>query len=56
MRNHLVDRSALRRAEIQRLDATSRTRALTERESRRLESLLYRDTYASYRRKSGGAA
>ena len=56
MRNQLVDRGALRRAEIDRLDATSRTRALTERESLRLESLLYRDDYAPFRRKTGEAA
>lgn len=56
MRNQLADRTALRRAEIDRLDTLSRTRALTDSESRRLERLIYSDTYASYRRKSGGAA
>ena len=56
MRNQLVDRTALRQAEINRLDTLSRTRAPTHSESRRLECLIYSDTYASYRRKSGGAA
>lgn len=53
MRNQLIDRGAVRRSEIDRLDATSRTRALTEQESRRLEGLLYRDRYASFRRREG---
>lgn len=56
MRNQLVDWDALRRAEIDRLDATSRARVLTDKESRRLESLLYRESYARFRRKSGEAA
>jgi hypothetical protein len=56
MRNQLVDRGAVRRAEIDRLDATSRNRALTEAESRRLEALLYRDDYAPYRRVGGQTA
>ncbi|WP_267382199.1 MULTISPECIES: hypothetical protein [unclassified Sphingomonas] len=37
-----------RHAEIGRLDATSRTRALTESESRRLEALLYRERYINH--------
>jgi hypothetical protein len=56
MRNQLIDRSALRRAEIDRLDSLSRTRALTDSESRRLERLIYSDTYATYRRRAGGRA
>nr|WP_314469801.1 hypothetical protein [uncultured Sphingomonas sp.] len=56
MRNQLVDRDALRRAEIERIDALSRTRALTEPESRRLQSLIYLDSYAPIRRKRGRAA
>lgn len=34
-----------RRMEIARLDAVSRTRVLTDGESRRLEQLIYRDRH-----------
>ena len=52
----LVDRNALRREQIEHLDATSRTRALTEWESHRLEQLLYRERYADHRRQARQAA
>jgi hypothetical protein len=45
----VIDRHAARRDEIARLDAVSRTRALTDGESRRLQELLYRDSYAAHR-------
>lgn len=56
MRNQLVDNTALRRVEINRLDTLSRTRALTDSECGRLERLIYSDTYATYRRRPGGRA
>lgn len=56
MRNQLVDRTAQPQAEINRLDTLSRTRALTDGESRRLERLIYSDAYATYRRRAGGRA
>ena len=46
----VIDRHAVRRDEIARLDALSRTRALTDAESIRLQKLLYRDLYASFRK------
>jgi hypothetical protein len=46
----VVDRHALRREEIARLDATSRIRALTEQESLRLQHLIYRDQYVAFRK------
>lgn len=51
----VIDRHALRRDEIARLDATSRERALTDRESVRLERLLYRDLYAPFRQQRRAA-
>lgn len=56
MPRQLLDRSTLLRAEINRLDETSRTRALTDKESSRLQSLIYRESYASYQLKRQGAA
>jgi hypothetical protein len=46
----LIDRQATRRAEIKRLDAVSRARALTEQESIRLQHLIYRDQYVAFRK------
>lgn len=40
---------APRDVEIAQLDATSRTRALTDRESERLADLLYRERYLQLR-------
>ncbi len=53
-----IDQREARRREIDNLDAVSRTRALTETESRRLESLLNRERYAGHsaRRRKGKAA
>lgn len=52
----LIDRNALRREKIAEIDATSRTRALTEWESHRLEQLLYRERYAEHRQNTRRAA
>ena len=46
----LIDRHARRRDEIARLDAVSRSRALTEQESVRLGHLIYRDRYVAHRK------
>lgn len=55
MKNATVDRNALRREQIERLDAISRTRALTDWESRRLEALIYRDRYQTFRKRRRAA-
>jgi hypothetical protein len=52
----LIDRNELRREEIAQIDATSRTRALTEWESHRLEQLLYRERYSAHRKQVRRAA
>lgn len=49
----VIDRNALRREEIGRLDAISRERALTEQESIRLQHLIYRDRYVVFRKERG---
>ena len=45
----LNDALATTREQIARLDALSRERALTDRESRRLGTLLYRERYELHR-------
>lgn len=47
--SRLNDALATTQAEIVRLDALSRERELTGRESRRLETLLYRERYELHR-------
>ncbi|WP_018250807.1 hypothetical protein [Sphingomonas melonis] len=52
----VIDRIALRGEEIARIDAISRTRALTEAESIRLQNLLYRERYDAHRARRRHAA